>query len=76
MTLKTLGPMLSEINAMLQAKGCKVTEVSVTLHPLEDDGELESEDIRLWRDSTPQAIPEVRGPVRYRARPDAPHNAA
>lgn len=64
MTLKTLGPMLSEINAMLQAKGCKVTEVSVTLHPLEDDGAFESGDIRLWLDHSPRALPALRGNVR------------
>jgi hypothetical protein len=64
MTLNTLGPMLSEINAMLQAKGCKVTEVSVTLHALEDDGALESGDIRLWLDHASRALPAVRGTVR------------
>jgi len=64
MTLTTLGPMLSEINAILQAKGCKVTEVSVTFQALENDVALEAGDIRLWLDHTSQALPAVRGTVR------------
>jgi hypothetical protein len=64
MTLTTLGPMLSEINAMLQAKGCKVTEVSVTFQALEDDAVLEAGDIRLWLDHTSRSLPAVRGTVR------------
>jgi hypothetical protein len=64
MTLQTLGPMLSEINAMLQAKGCKVTEVSVTLQALEDDRMCESGDIRLRLEHTSQARPTARSAAR------------
>ncbi|MGQ4807864.1 hypothetical protein NKDENANG_01229 [Candidatus Entotheonellaceae bacterium PAL068K] len=37
MTLESLGPMLDELQTMLSAVGCKVTEMSVTLYPQEDE---------------------------------------
>lgn len=35
--MQNLGPLLSELRAVLQARGCKVTELSITLLPSEDE---------------------------------------
>lgn len=53
MTLKTLGPMLGEIHAMFQAKGCTVTEVSVIFHPPQDEGTLACGEQPMWFDHAP-----------------------
>jgi hypothetical protein len=35
--IQSLGPLLAELQAVLQAKGCRVTEMSVTFYPTPDD---------------------------------------
>jgi hypothetical protein len=39
MTIQNLGPMLAELQAVLHARGCKVTEMCVTLYSL-DEGSM------------------------------------
>lgn len=34
MTLQSLGPLLEELHAVLQGRGCTVTEIAVTLYPM------------------------------------------
>ncbi len=37
MTLEGIGPMLDELRTMLTSVGCRVTEMSVTFYPQDDE---------------------------------------
>jgi hypothetical protein len=50
MQLKNLGLMLHELQVILQSKGCKVTEISVTIYPREDGTVVDGEDPAYRKD--------------------------
>jgi hypothetical protein len=37
MTLTNLGPLLADLQGLLQSQGCQVTEISLTVYPGEAD---------------------------------------
>jgi hypothetical protein len=53
MRLKSLGLMLHELQVILQSKGCKVTEISVTIYPREDGTVVDGEDQAHHSDLSP-----------------------
>jgi len=57
MTLTHLGLLLADLQGVFQSKGCKVTEISVTVYPLEDGTVVDRDDPAQRIDLVPHDRP-------------------
>jgi hypothetical protein len=62
MTLTNLGPLLADLQGILQSKGCQVTEIALTVYPGEADTAGDRDDSAPRQDCVPHDSP-CRGHV-------------